>query len=946
MLGPSAPVAPPRFSASMLPIDADPAERDFVRLLERALAPSFTLVRRLGAGGMGSVYLARDPVLKRLVAVKVMAPALASDPQARARFEREAQTVASISHPNVVAVYSVGTLENGVPFLVMQYVEGKTMAERIQEGGPLDAPTAKRVLGEVASALAAAHRKGVIHRDIKPSNILWDDETSRALVTDFGIAAVRHEGEQKDREKLTQTGTSIGTPAYMSPEQVLGEPVTEKTDVYSLGVLGYELLIGEGPYQISKPGEHMAAHLRDAPRKLSTLRADVDPEVERLLEDCLNKEPERRPTAGEAEDRITHGASILLEWPPPGLEHLTAKFRGALRPTALGGALIGVPLVLLSVFDRGSYVRELLPPIEFVLSVATLGFFVFVAGCFQLLGFFRAAGRCVDRGYRWGTIAEAVADTRGDTGALITGGREYATLAPAQRSTLRRHRVAAAALLLFAALSPMLGFALGIIAAARFDAGPTVVLWSSLVLSLSAAGASLLLGWYENHTLKPARSRRLALSSVHERPAELAAAWTDAFNQVRVGQRMGPGPAGHRQRVWRVAATTIALTMFIALVGDFLIMLSGIATVFGQTSLPRFDATREKIIRVQRLEAYRVPPDSTITALRAGQALYAVSLSSGTSRPGEWQADPAIKVPTFRGPEGVPPFGDSTIMDAFRVARRGFTDAQRRYLRQLADNPALAEFRLAANAPRLDLSAALWNIPPGSRISLHDIPIPRFAGIRQAAMSNTAAAALDFAAGQTRDAERRLKEVVSVGFLMMRDGTTLIENLVGAVIVNNARQSLEAFYENSGRPAQAQFVSASADPPFDAALDPDRRGRAPIEEVLRLVRHTALDPQEIRGLRWEMIVSYSMVPCADMRQILFGPDSTHRAVIDSARASLVRSASDSVIFSLVEQPLDERLMVRDGIPLSRTPFTVTGWLGTQLTGHNVFATCAALLGLK
>src|SRR5688500_18043126 len=106
MQGPSAPIAPPRFSASMLPIDADPAERDFVRLLERALAPSFTLVRRLGAGAMGAVYLARDPVLKRLVAVKVMAPALATDPQARARFEREAQTVASISHPNVVSVYS------------------------------------------------------------------------------------------------------------------------------------------------------------------------------------------------------------------------------------------------------------------------------------------------------------------------------------------------------------------------------------------------------------------------------------------------------------------------------------------------------------------------------------------------------------------------------------------------------------------------------------------------------------------------------------------------------------------------------------------------------------------------------------------------------------------------------------------------------------------------
>src|SRR5688572_23042269 len=125
-----------RLSASVLPPEVEPAERDFMRLLEKALAPSYTLVKRVGAGGMGAVYLARDPVLRRLVAVKVMAPSLAADPAARARFEREAQSVASISHPNVVAVYSVGELENGVPYLVMEYVEGRSMADRLKENGP------------------------------------------------------------------------------------------------------------------------------------------------------------------------------------------------------------------------------------------------------------------------------------------------------------------------------------------------------------------------------------------------------------------------------------------------------------------------------------------------------------------------------------------------------------------------------------------------------------------------------------------------------------------------------------------------------------------------------------------------------------------------------------------------------------------------------------------
>jgi len=930
----------------MLPLDADPAERDFVRLLERALAPSFTLVRRLGAGAMGSVYLARDPVLKRLVAVKVMAPALASDSQARARFEREAQTVASISHPNVVAVYSVGTLENGVPYLVMQYVEGKTMAERIAEGGPLDAHTAKRVLGEVASALAAAHRKGVIHRDIKPSNILWDDETGRALVTDFGIAAVKRHGDGSDPTKLTQSGVAVGTPAYMSPEQVRGEEVSEKTDIYSLGVLGYDLLIGEGPYQLANSGEVLASHLRDTPRKLSKMRADVDPEVERLLEDCLHKDPERRPTSSDCADRVTHGASILLEWPPPGLEYLNARLRRALRPTALGGALIGVPLVLLAAFDRDSYVRDLLPPIEFVLSVAGLGFFVFLLGCVRVLGFFRAAGKCVDTGYRWGTVAEAASDWRGDTGALITGAREYATLSPAQRSTLRRNRVVAAASLLASALVPVLGFAFGVLAAARTTRGPSVVLWSSLMLSLILIGVWAVLMWFEERRLRTARSRRLALSSVQERPAELAASWTETFDQVRMGQRMGAGPAGRRRPVWRTVLTVVVVALLSAVAAEALILASAVNSVMLGGAPPSFHAAREKIVRVQRLGAYVVPADSSITAQRAGQALYAVSQMRGNMRRQPFQAEATIVIPPFRLPTEAGPFGPITdLPQAFAAARRGFSDAQRRWLRQVAENPGLAEFRLAANAPGLDLSSAMFAIPPGSRIHILEVPSASLMGIRDAARSNIAAAALDLGSGKPREAERRLREVISVGFLMMRDGRTIIENLVGASIVDGGRQSLEAFFQATGRAGDARAVSAASDPVTEVTAGSSDRQRSSLDETTRSLRRTALDTTEIRGMRWEKLVNYSFMPCTDTRQILFGPDSLHAAVMDSARVSLVRSPADSIVFSILEQPMDRHHMLREGQPLTRVPFTVTGWVTKALTGRNVFASCAALMGL-
>jgi serine/threonine protein kinase len=403
MIGPIARETTPRFSTSQLSPDVDPAEKEFVKLLERALAPSFSLVRRLGSGGMGAVYLARDPVLKRLVAVKLLSPTLAANPEARARFHREAQAVASITHPSVVAVYSVGELENGVPYFVMQYVEGRSVAERLLKDGHFEVRAAKRVLAEVASALAAAHRKGIIHRDIKPANILIDDETGRALVTDFGIAAVLERGDEREATRITHTGMAVGTPAFMSPEQLLAEPVTEKTDIYSLGLLAYELLIGESPYRINSPREVMAAHLRDTPRQLSAIRGDVEPELERLIASCLTKDPARRPSAAEVEGRLMHGASILLEWPPPGLEPMQAKFYGALSAFAVGSIALAIPVIVQSVFDRSTGIRELLPRQEFIMPFAVIGFFAFLIGCLRLERLMRSAGRASGGGYRWGT---------------------------------------------------------------------------------------------------------------------------------------------------------------------------------------------------------------------------------------------------------------------------------------------------------------------------------------------------------------------------------------------------------------------------------------------------------------------------------------------------------------------------------------------------------------
>ncbi|MBK6306344.1 MAG: serine/threonine protein kinase [Gemmatimonadetes bacterium] len=202
--------------------------------LRDALAGRYAIDRELGRGGMGVVYLARDIALDRLVALKVLPSELARNPETRERFLREARTAAQLSHPNIVPVYHADAVGD-LAFFAMGYVDGENLGERVRARGALPVAEAVRYLREAAWALAYAHARGVVHRDIKPENLLLDRATGRVMVTDFGIArdAARADG-------LTQTGHVLGTVHYMSPEQVAGEPLDGRSDLYALGVVGFQ----------------------------------------------------------------------------------------------------------------------------------------------------------------------------------------------------------------------------------------------------------------------------------------------------------------------------------------------------------------------------------------------------------------------------------------------------------------------------------------------------------------------------------------------------------------------------------------------------------------------------------------------------------------------------------------------------------------------------------
>src|SRR5437667_910069 len=252
-----------------------------------AVAGRYSLERELGRGGMGVVYLAREVRLDRPVAIKLLPPSKASDPKLRERFLREARTAAKLSHPNIIPIHAVEEIGEFV-FFAMSYIEGETLTERVRNRGPLAPSEASRVLRDVAWALAYAHGQGVIHRDVKPDNILLESG-GRVLVADFGIASV------VAGAGALSTGEVVGTPEFMSPEQALGEAVDARSDLYSLGIVGYFACSGTLPFEAEKATEVLAKQVTEPAPPLANVAPLVPRRLAQAIDRCLAKEPADRP---------------------------------------------------------------------------------------------------------------------------------------------------------------------------------------------------------------------------------------------------------------------------------------------------------------------------------------------------------------------------------------------------------------------------------------------------------------------------------------------------------------------------------------------------------------------------------------------------------------------------------------------------------------------------
>ena len=328
------------------------------------LAERYEIETELGEGGMARVFRGTDRVLDRTVAVKVLASQFARDDSSVARFRREAQSAAALNHPNVVSVFDTGS-NDGVHWIVMEFVEGRTLKDVIAEDGPLEPGRALQIARSVALALSSAHDNGLVHRDVKPANIMITP-SGDTKVMDFGIArAATSTGDPT----LTKTGFVMGTAAYLSPEQAQGKPVDARSDIYSLGCVLYEMLAGRPPFEGSSPVAVASAHMSAEPEPISRVSPNVSREVEAVVARAMQKDPDERyqdagdmaddlgrvaagevpvaagAAAGAATEPLTRSGGDTRVLPAGLPEPLRESFR---RSPWLPAALIGALLLLLA----------------------------------------------------------------------------------------------------------------------------------------------------------------------------------------------------------------------------------------------------------------------------------------------------------------------------------------------------------------------------------------------------------------------------------------------------------------------------------------------------------------------------------------------------------------------------------------------------------------------
>jgi len=324
-------------------------EADARVALQRAVGDAFEISERIGRGGYADVFRAFDPRLKRTVAIKALRRDLAATPELRSRFRREAESIAALRHPNLLPIHDIGQRGDTL-YLVLEHIRGESLEQYIRREHQAPIDEAVRIIREVAGALAAAHAAGVVHRDLKPANIMLEGAERRALLMDFGLAVALGDGNAE----LMSSSAFIGTPHYLSPEQAAGDTADHRADIYALGVVAYELVAGQPPFNGDTTAALLMQHLTSLPTPLRHVRADCPAHVAHAIERCLAKSPRERWQAADAFADALVTVDLDEAEERPVLEDGRAASRRAFRAAIALGAMVTVAALAIDIVSTGA----------------------------------------------------------------------------------------------------------------------------------------------------------------------------------------------------------------------------------------------------------------------------------------------------------------------------------------------------------------------------------------------------------------------------------------------------------------------------------------------------------------------------------------------------------------------------------------------------------------
>jgi hypothetical protein len=536
-------------------------------------------------------------------------------------------------------------------------------------------------------------------------------------------------------------------------------------------------------------------------------------------------------------------------------------------------------------------------------TIAGMGVLVLLGAFGTFFDLMRQSAKAADAGFGTLTIVEVLTDVGRDTGFLIQGKRHFGLLGPRKRAVLVRARLRGAAFMLAAALWLTVGFGLAVLLAARgfvtpsgsllVTVGPSAVL---LLLGLITLGAQFL-------QVRSVQSAWLVQEGLDKVQTE-AGSWIDRLEAADETVALGAGPVGEGRK-FRSGATAVVILFALMLIPTVTVAITAsIGPILAEVAVPTFLSVQEMAGAAETLRRYQLPPETVATPNEAGQALQNIAFVGGGD-PEPWERAPSTLYGEgwFPDPDDFPdPYSETVAHELMSRPFTSFSAEEQAALRQAATHPAHEAFHILARAQLVDVVSGRWLLPFPDTLTFQALPWPRFAAFRTAGLAQVAKAAVEVADGRSEVGEETLRELISTGFLLIDQGPTLIDNLMGVVLANMGGDALEGYYERSGRTGDAQALKWAREGAAAAA----RKSRAgliaeDIHSLLQGIPDLVEEGEALRGLRWEYFATFNtLAPCINVHKMVFGPDESYDDWRARARDALVRVRGEVELFELAE----------------------------------------------